>query len=117
MKKIALAAALAVGLIPAVCAAQTKTPRRVAALPAGPVETLRVSALNLDEEGGTTFTFKDAKGVKLEPVTVPLAICRKDHLGRLLPGLDVQMVVETKKGADGKTVRYVRPERLRPWCN
>lgn len=90
---------------------------RRAASTTGRIETLHVAAIDLDDQAGTGFTLKDAAGVKLEPVKVPLSICPKDHLGRLLPGLDVQMVVERKTGADGKPVRFVRPERFRPWCS
>ena len=117
MTILILAAALAAVAAPQPAtqrAAKAQAPRTVQ--PAKP-ETLRVSAINLDDEEGTTFTLKDAAGVKLEPVKVPLSICRKDHLGRLLPGLDVQLIVERRTGADGKPVRYVRPERFRPWCN
>jgi hypothetical protein len=94
--------------------AGARRPARTVA--AGRPETLRVSAINLDDEEGTTFTLKDAAGVRLEPVKVPLSICGKDHLGRLLPGLDVDMIVERKVGADGKPIRFVRPERFRAWC-
>ena len=116
MTILMLAAALA-----ATTAAQPAHPQRTAARTARPAATaktedLRVSAIDLDDEEGTTFTLKDAAGVKLEPVKVPLSICRKDHLGRLLPGLDVQFVVERKTGADGKPVRFVRPERFKAWC-
>lgn len=118
MTILILAAAIAAATAPQPAspqrAAKSQPPRTVS--PAKP-ETLRVSAINLDDEEGTTFTLKDAAGVKLEPVKVPLSICRKDHLGRLLPGLDVQLIVERKTGADGKPVRYVRPERFKTWCN
>lgn len=119
MNRLTIIAALAAAAIPATATAQTRptAKAKTAALPAAKPETLRVSAINLDDEEGTTFTLKDAAGVKLEPVKVPLSICRKDHLGRLLPGLDVQLIVERKTGADGKPVRYVRPERFKTWCN
>lgn len=95
---------------------QTVARRPARTVAAGRPETLRISAINLDDEEGTTFTLKDAAGTKLEPVKVPLSICAKDHLGRLLPGLDVDMVVERKTGPDGKQIRFVRPERFRAWC-
>lgn len=113
MNRMILIAATLAAMAPAAALSQG----RHASLPRGKPETLHVSAINLDDQDGTTFTLKDVAGVKLEPVKVPLAICRKDHLGRLLPGLDVDMIVETKRDADGKPVRYVRPERFRPWCN
>ena len=119
MKNLVLVATIAV-LLPGMAAAQHrpagKSRARVAAMPAGKTQTLHVSAINLDDEDGTTFTLKDAAGEKIEPVKVPLAICRKDHLGRVLPGMDIKMLVERKAGADGKPVRYVRPERFRSWC-
>jgi hypothetical protein len=118
MTILMLAAALAAATTAQPAKPRTTTANRTArpAASAKP-EDLRVSAIDLDDEEGTTFTLKDAAGVKLEPVKVPLSICRKDHLGRLLPGLDVQLVVERKTGADGKPVRFVRPERFRAWCN
>lgn len=83
---------------------------------AGKSETLRVSAINLAEEDFTEITLKDAAGVKLETTKVPLTVCKRDRLGRLLPGLDVKMLVETKMVA-GKRVRFVRPERFKAWCS
>lgn len=106
----------------ALCAAmpasgQHKARSHAKTAPAGKPEPLRVAAISLTDEDGTVLTLKDATGTKLEPTKVPLEICRKDHLGRLLPGMDVSVIVERKTGADGKRVRYVRPERLRSWCN
>lgn len=109
-------------IIAALAGAHAAVPQRAPAarpvrtIAAGRPETLRISAIDLDDEEGTTFTLKDAAGTKLQPIKVPLSICAKDHLGRLLPGLDVDMVVERKTGSDGKPVRFVRPERFRPWC-
>ena len=94
-----------------------KTRSHAKTAPVGKPEPLRVAAISLTDEDGTVLTLKDAAGVKLETVKVPLTVCRKDHLGRLLPGMDVSLVVERKAGADGKRVRYVRPERLRSWCS
>lgn len=79
-------------------------------------ETLHVSSIDLTEEDGTTLTLKDASGAKLEPVRIPLAICRKDHLGRLLPGNDVDMVVTTPKSAGGAAKRSVDPARFAELC-
>lgn len=112
MKTIIPIAALLVAAMPAVASTPAKHP----ALPTGKVETLHISAINLDDEDGTTFTLKDAKGEKLDPIKVPLTICPKDQLGRLLPGLDVDLAVESKTETDGRIVRFVRPERFRAWC-
>ena len=120
MKTMILAAVIA-AMLPGAATAQHrpagKANARTTRTVAGKAETLHVSAIGLDDEDGTTFTLKDAAGVKLEPVKVPLAICHKDHLGRLLPGMDVEMTVERKTGADGKPVRFVRPLRFKPWCS
>lgn len=97
-------------------ASQQHKARGQAAMPAGKPEPLRVAAISLTDEDGTVLTLKDAAGAKLEPTKVPLTICRKDHLGRLLPGMDVKVAVETRTVA-GKPVRFVRPERFREWCN
>lgn len=113
MTNILMAAAALCATMPAT-AQHAKT--RKHATPAGKPETLRVAAISLTDEDGTVLTLKDAAGAKLEPTKVPLAICRKDHLGRLLPGMDVKVAVETRTVA-GKPVRFVRPERLRSWCN
>lgn len=112
MKTILMLAAIAL-----VTATPAMAQKKAASRPApGKSEALRVSAISLSEEGFTVLTLKDAAGVKLEPTNVPVTICRRDHLGRLLPGMDVRMVVESKLVA-GKRVRFVRPERFRPWCN
>jgi len=115
MNRLLMIAALAMAL-PAAATAQKHPQKRATALPAGKVTTLRVAAISLTDETETVLTLKDAAGVKLEPVKVPTAICRKDHLGRLLPGMDVQVAVEMRT-VSGKQVRFVRPERFRDWCN
>lgn len=114
-KTIVLAAIAAVLAVPA-AAVNPKQPAKRAAPPAGKVETMRVAAISLTEEDGTVITLKDAAGVKLEPVKIPLTVCRKDHLGRLLPGMDVDVAVETRVVA-GKKERFVRAERFRSWCS
>lgn len=117
MTRTILIAALALALPMAATAApaQKHPARRGAALPPGKTTPLRVSAISLTDDEFTVLTLKDAAGVKLDPIRVPLSICRKDHLGRLLPGMDVQVAVETRVVAR-KPVRFVRPERFREWC-
>lgn len=111
MKMILMAAVIAM-----LSTSPAMAQKKVAGAPVGKPETLRVSAISLDEDDTTLLTLRDSAGVKLEPTKVPLTICKRDRLGRVLPGMDVKMIVENKTVA-GKRVRFVRPERFRPWCN